>query len=220
MNLYCYCFNDPVNYIDPDGHFPWLILAALLLFTPVGGTALQVATSTLSYVGMAVASIFDKDIRNDMKEIGWNPFNSNESDVLKSSKVSFYKGVPVFRTNMDRSGSFGAIFLRRGWTDSTGVFHKLNNPDELRHERGHNWQLMMMGIGTYGFTVGIPSPLKLGPWAKNNRYYYAPWETMADILGGVNQRYGKPIPQQQIKNAWMYYAMSTICFPLTAFYWL
>ena len=43
---------------------------------------------------------------------------------------------------------------------------------------------------------------------------------MADILGGVNQRYGKPIPQQQIKNAWMYYAMSTICFPLTAFYWL
>ena len=81
-------------------------------------------------------------------------------------------------------------------------------------------QLMMMGIGTYGFTVGIPSPLKLGPWAKNNRYYYAPWETMADILGGVNQRYGKPIPQQQIKNAWMYYAMSTICFPLTVFYWL
>ena len=46
------------------------------------------------------------------------------------------------------------------------------------------------------------------------------YETMADILGGVNQRYGKPIPQQQIKNAWMYYAMSTICFPLTAFYWL
>ena len=28
LNLYCYCFNDPVNYIDPDGHFPWLILAA------------------------------------------------------------------------------------------------------------------------------------------------------------------------------------------------
>lgn len=181
-----------------------------MLFTPVGGTVAQVATSVVSYAGMAVASIFDEDIRNDMNAIGWNPFNTDESATLNSSKVSFYKGVPVFRTAAGgRSGSFGAIFLTKG----SGV-------DTLRHERGHNWQLMMMGIGTYGFTVGIPSPLKLGPWAKNNRYYYAPWETMADILGGVNQRYGKPIPQQQIKNAWMYYAMSTICFPLTAFYWL
>ena len=34
----------------------------------------------------------------------------------------------------------------------------------------------MMGIGTYGFTVGIPSPLKLGPWDKSGKYYYAPWE--------------------------------------------
>ena len=176
--------------------------------------------SEVSYVGIWGASIFDEDIRNDMNAIGWNPFNTDESATLNSSKVSFYKGVPVFRTNMERSGSFGAIFLRRGWTDSTGVLHKLNDPDELRHERGHNWQLMMMEIGTYGFTVGIPSPLELGPWAKNNRYYYAPWETMADILGGVNQRYGKPIPQQQIKNAWMYYAMSIICFPLTALYWI
>lgn len=43
-------------------------------------------------------------------------------------------------------------------------------------------------------------------------------EAFADYLGGVNQRYGQPIPQQQIKNAWEYYAMSTICFPLTILY--
>jgi len=210
LNLYSYCGNNPVMYVDPEGNFPWLILAAVLLFTPVGGTALQVVTSVVSYAGMAVASIFDEDIRKDMNAIGWNPFNTEESATLNSSKVSFYKGVPVFRTSSGgRSGSFGAIFLTKG-----------SVVDDLRHERGHNWQLMMMGIGTYGFTVGIPSPLKLGPWDKSGKYYYAPWETMADILGGVTHRYGMPIPQRQITNAWMYYGISTLCFPFTALYWL
>ena len=208
LNLYTYCNNDPVNYADPSGHFAWLVFAALMLFTPIGGIVTQAAVSTLSYAGMAVASVFDEEVRDDMNAIGWNPFNTDESETLDSSKVSFYKGVPVFRTNGERPGSFGAIFLTK---DSVAY--------DLRHERGHNTQLMMMGIGTYAFTVGIPSPLKLGPWDKNKVYYYAPWETMADILGGVTRRYNKPIPEQQIKNAWAYYAISTICFPLTTLYW-
>ena len=204
-NLYAYCSNNPIIKKDPTGHFPWLILAAVL-FTPVGGTALQVATSAVSYAGMAVASIFDEDIRNDMNAIGWNPFNTDESATLNSSKVSFYKGAPVFRTSNERSGSFGAIFLTKGSID-----------DDLRHERGHNSQLMMMGIGTYGFTVGIPSPAKLGKWDKAGNYYGAPWETMADILGGVK---GRPHSSAEIWNAWGYYAVSTLCFPFTSLYWL
>ena len=200
--------NNPIMYADPTGHFPWLILAAaILLFTPVGGTVAQVATSALSYAGIWVASRFDEDIKNDMRAIGWNPFNTDESATLNSSKVSFYKGVPVFRTAAGgRSGSFGAIFLTKG----SGV-------DTLRHERGHNWQLMMMGIGTYGFTVGIPSPAKLGKWDKAGNYYGAPWETMADILGGVK---GRTHSSAEIWNAWGYYAVSTLCFPFTALYWL
>ena len=209
LNLYTYCYNNPVNMYDPTGHFPWLILAvvaAAVLFSPAGGTALQVVTSVLSYAGMAVASIFDEDIRNDMNAIGWNPFNTDESATLNSSKVSFYKGVPVFRTGAGgRSGSFGAIFLTQG----SGV-------DTLRHERGHNWQLMLMGIGTYGYSVGIPSPLCLGKWDRNNNYYGAPWETMADILGGVQERTHS---KSEIVNAWGYYIVSTLAFPFTALYW-
>ena len=173
-----------MNFVDPSGHFPWLVLAvALLLFTPVGGVALQATVTTASYTGIAVASIFDEDIRNDMNAIGWNPFNSDANAVLNSNYVSFYKGVPVFRYNHNRSGSFDAIFLTRSFN---------GNPyDTLNHERGHSSQLMRMGVATYLFAIGIPSALMLGPWSKDptnpDRYYCAPWEITADLFGGVSR---------------------------------
>lgn len=193
--------------MDPSGHLPVAaVIIAALLFTPAGGVAAQALTSAVSYLGMAIASIWDESIRNDMKAIGWNPFNADESATLDSSRASFYKGVPVFRTAGKRSGSFGAIFLTGGST-----------VDDLRHERGHNCQLMMMGVGIYGFTVGIPSPLRLGKWDKADNYYGAPWETMADMLGGVTERSHSNAEKW---NAWCYYAVSILCFPLTAVYWI
>ena len=204
LNLYCYCNNNPVNYFDPTGHFLWLILAivaAVILFTPVGGTVAQVATSLVSYAGIAIASIFDEDIRNDMNAIGWNPFNIDESATLNSSKVSFYKGVPVFRTAAGgRSGSFGAIFLTKG----SGV-------DTLRHERGHNWQLMMMGIANYGLMIGLPSWLE---WS-NRPYYERPWEITADVFGGVT---GRTHSQADIDRGYWYLGVSSLLGPLGYFF--
>ena len=192
-------------YADPSGHLAGVLLIGVWLycFTPVGSAVTQAAVSTVSYVGMAVASIWDEDIRADMNAIGWNPFNTNENAVLGSSKVSFYKGMPVFRTNGDRSGTFYAIALKRS-ADAV----------ELRHERGHGSQAMMMGIGTYAITVCIPSPLQLGSWAAQNKYYAAPWETMADVLGG-----GYKHSSEEINRAWTYYKASMICPPLAMFWW-
>ncbi len=195
-------------FVDPSGQSLLLILGiAALLFTPVGGVITQTTVSILSYTGMAIASLFDEQIREDMNAIGWNPFNSSEQAVLDSSKVSFYKGVPIYRINGNRSGSFYAMFL-------TYESNKRENPkDIVRHEWGHNIQAMIMGPGNYGLTVGIMSPTILGKhkgWIKDD-YYNSPWETTADMLGGVQER--KHTSSEKLR-AIGYTVVGTLFFPL------
>ncbi len=216
LNLYMYCKDNPIMFVDPSGHSALAIFYIgmfILAFTPIGGLALQVVVSIGSYAVMSIWALGAFMFNNgegawaDMCSINWNPFNSNESATVNSNYVSFYKGVPVFRTELDRSGSFSAIFLKKG-----------SNIDDLRHERGHNWQLMMMEIAVYGFTIGIPSPSQLGPYGDNPRtYYFSPWETLADILGGVE---GRTHSEEIKRNAWGYFALTMLAFPFTFLYWL
>ena len=160
------------------------------------GKMFQVGVSLTMYGGFMTAAAYSSAIYNDMQAIGWNPFNSDEAAVLNSKYVSFYKGMPVVRTNADRSGSFGVIALKRtedilgdgkvimktGTVTDDGY---LVGSHTLRHEYGHGVQQWNMGPIAYTFDVAIPSALKWGPWAAEGRYYDAPWEMEADILGGV-----------------------------------
>lgn len=138
------------------------------------GLLFQSTVTLINYFGATVGSFFDSDIKNDMDSIDWNVFNTSEKAVLESKKVSFYKGVPVFRFNYARAGSYGLILLTNG----------LRERDVVQHEWGHNVQQLLLGPIKYGLCIGLPSALE---WS-NRSYYDRPWEITADIFGGVTSR--------------------------------
>ena len=79
----------------------------------------------------------------------------------------------------------------------------------MRHEWGHNIQMMIMGAGNYLLTVGIMSPLKLRE-DKWNNYYSSPWETGADILEGEQSRVHT---SDKVSKAIWYMVVGSLCPP-------
>ena len=124
-----------------------------------------------------------------MNEIHWNPFNTNESLVLKSSKVSFYKGSLVVRhdifNNSSSAGILGMIWLNHGAT----------NTDTINHELGHNIQELLFGEVFAIAFFSIPSVInhqygsyrKYRGVARERVYYSKYWERTADYFGGINR---------------------------------
>ena len=197
LNLYAYCGNNPIMYVDPEGKFLGLAIANLIL-----GIITQLIVSVVLYIGFAIAALFNKDIRDDMNAIHWNPFNTDEAAALGSKKVSFYKGMPIIRFNGDRSGTFYVSFLGREGVDET----------VLKHERGHAWHAMLIGPIAYGLTVAIMSSFELGPY---EHYYDSPWENIADILGGTSHDCQTP---ETNARAWRFFFTSIFAFWATYAY--
>lgn len=98
--------------------------------------------------------------------------------VLESNYFSSYKGVPTFRIEGNRSGSFSAIFI-------TYTTEQIPYPEDMvRHEYGHTQQLKQLGALKYALCIGLPSWQMWG----SGKYYDKPWEITADIYGGVESR--------------------------------
>ncbi len=199
LNLYAYCNNNPVMGYDPDGTINWkefwskvgrffagvfavirgvqLTVAsfAASFFMPILGTiGFEAGLSLFTYGVGLVGSVFNGQIEKDMIAIGWNPFNSDANAVVGSGIMSFYKGVPIFRTNNSRSGTFGIMLLASGETENV-----------VKHEFGHVPQLLLLGPVKFLITVGLPSYKEWGLKKYWNDYYLSPWEAMADMFGGV-----------------------------------
>ena len=201
FNMYAYCSNNPVMNVDPTGKGVLPDALAGVLCTPIGGLAYQVSASALCYLGMAVASIWNEDVRNDMNAIGWNPFNSDTSLVASSNAVSFYMGAPIFRTDNTTSGSFGVIVLSKHSFTRDGGF--CWSPDvNVKHEWGHCVQQIFYGPIPYLINVGIPSPLMNG----DNE----PWEIMADILGRVDRE----LNADDVQRGWDYFIWGSVVGPV------
>ena len=183
-NMFAYCFNNPVNMTDNSGHWPQWIKDA------VDWVNDKVIQPVISFV---------KDIAEDINNFDSN--NESEEKVLESNYFSSYKGVPVIRTNGDRSGSFGAIFL------SLETNNRSNPEDVIRHEYGHTKQLEQLGIVNYALCIGLPSWQQWG----TGEYYSKPWEITADVYGGVQSRKHS---QSNIDRGFVYLEGSKIIGPL------
>lgn len=182
--MFAYCLNNPVNMFDSSGNWPQWIEDA---FDWVNNNIIQPVVS------------FAKDIKEDITNFDLN--NQSEEKTLGSNYFSFYKGTLVLRTNGERSGYFGAIFLTRE-TNSR------NHPEDvLRHEYGHSKQWEQLGILNYAFCIGLPSWRQWG----TGEYYSKPWEITADIYGGVQSR---DHSQSNIDRGFAYLEGSKIMGPL------
>ena len=204
LNLFAYCGNDPVNFVDPSGHMPeWLTdigrflgglaitvvgigsmvatveLGGTLCLFPGFGTLLQYELSMMMYGGFMMASSWDPLIQADMEAIHWNPFNSNP-DMSSVNKVSFYKGEAVIiQYFAPGSFSFGIM----------GLYHKEKSDiEKVKHEWGHFAQLSLHGPAAFTLFIAIPS-ISYNIYCKKTEdwtnYYNMPWEWYADYLGGA-----------------------------------
>ncbi|MCL1972473.1 MAG: hypothetical protein FWG57_05740 [Endomicrobia bacterium] len=178
-----------------------VVMCPALLLIPGVGFGVQLGVSLAMFGGFVAASSWDNEILEDMRAINWNPFNSNESTVLSSNKVSFYKGVPVIMKSSGRSWSAFFISLNRNTEDREIT---------VKHEWGHAVQAWIMPVVNAVFMLAIPSALKWGPWAGADKYYAAPWEITADMFGGVDR---DQYHNGDKHRGWVYFFFATLLGP-------
>ena len=170
-NMFAYCLNNPVNFIDPDGYIPRSIMLPTLgtpsqppPMTP--GQILEMGQGPIAHPIAAPQQQFQR--------AGF--FNTCAQAVIDAQnyyRFNWYRGAPVIRHNFfnnSSAGIFGIIFLHRDTA----------NPHTVRHERAHLVQEQMMGTRLYIGAIAIPSVLSitLVPTLHNRM----PWERLTDWM--------------------------------------
>ena len=150
--MFAYCNNNPVFYSDDSGNLP---------------------------MPNKMVRMSDSGSGNSQFKAQQQIALTTEKGALESAFFWVYRNVPVFRTEGERSGSFGAIFLTK---ESN---HRSYPEDVVRHEYGHVEQLKQLGPVNYLLCIMLPSWQEWGV----GEYYDKPWEVTAEVLGKVESRY-------------------------------
>lgn len=182
-NMYAYCLNNPVNYVDSSGKCcKWI------------GEKISEAIYWLEDKIIDPVKEFASDLLEDLNNFDLT--NTEEEEVFSSNYISGYKETVVIKTEFDASFSFGII----------GMSELQQNSTTLKHEYGHIVQLENMGLVEFTTNVAVRSITanilcRMGKLPYS--YYGSTWEAGADFLGGVDRRSDNtPWPEDVDVSLW------------------
>ena len=184
-NMYIYCNNNPVMYVDPEG------CSLESFFTPI-----PLIQTMWPIVQDALGSFVD-NLLSDIR--AFDPNNTDELTVYEANYFSCYNDrlIILHSSNFLTSGSFlGTIFLnhnnRQKAEDNAYAI------EVLRHEYGHSLQEEEMGTLRYLCKIGIPSVvynlISRNSQVLLDNYESMPWEYDADRRVGIQRDYAQWAP--------------------------
>lgn len=123
LNLYCYCFNNPIMYADPSGHFPFLLLTALVGLAIGAGVGLGVGLSN-GHTGWELAG--DIALGGLIGGVAGLAIGAGVSGLLTGSffsSVGAVKTGAVLTYQMAKVGGLGAAMVMMGDNFSNAIHH-------------------------------------------------------------------------------------------------
>ena len=190
-NTFSYASNNPVMFVDPSGCKTYVFYSSGVVTIFYSSMVLLINKyCNLTKRGFHTVAKAKNKIRTKATMIledylNFDLHNESEDVTLASNFFSMYKGQLVLRSPLQRSGSFGIMFLKYDCANGGSVEDARN---VVRHEHGHYLQMSQMTPAQYFLCYGIPSMKNAASYAYYGDYYNKPWEITADILGGVQSR--------------------------------